>query len=88
MQTSIPVPVWMLTPQKMPAGAQEFKKSFDEAVAKNAFLLDDTEGEANGSEASEADSAVEAPAAPSPADELAAKTEKLAVSEAASNHKP
>ena len=77
--------IWML--QKFPplptcgcyAGAKEFKKGFDSAVAKNTELLGDEveEPKANG-ESSEI--AAKSPAKEeSPADELAKKTEDLKV---------
>lgn len=60
------------------AGAAEFKKGFDEAVAKNTELLGDDP--AAGEEAA-------APAAEAPADTLASQTEKLAVTDETAKEK-
>ena len=59
------------------AGAQEFRKEFDDAVARNTELLgEDLEvSKANG----ESEEAATTTKAPSAADELASKTEKLKV---------
>lgn len=57
-------------------GAQEFKKGFDEAVAKNTELLgEDPTGEEEQTQIASTEKSPEK----SPADELTEKTEKLAV---------
>ena len=62
------------------AGAQEFKKSFDEAVSKNTELLGEDAGGEETPETTEAKKE-EAPTTTAAADKLAEDAEKLKVEE-------
>ena len=72
------------------AGAQEFKKSFDEAVTKNADLLaadeaaaaaEDENGEAGAKDEPATVGAVPPTPSPTAADELASKVDKVSVAD-------